>query len=188
MKDNEMMKLRSIKFFSSPRVHSFLFFILDGAWVVWEVFPLYPSCRHLQSEQVEVEGIDMMKVAEHDHLMDHRLEDGGMNMMEEHYHPMNHWVEEEDMDMVEERPSNHRLEVEGIDREDSDMGKDMTVEMEVVEREHEGMVLVRHWTSDGAVRYWWARQEWEELAKSGCSEGHTTFANRNFNCSTWRRV
>jgi hypothetical protein len=32
----------------------------------------------------------MMKVAEHDHLMDHRLEDGGMNMMEEHYHPMNH--------------------------------------------------------------------------------------------------
>jgi hypothetical protein len=26
------------------------------------------------------------------------------------------------VDMVEERPSNHRLEVEGIDREDIDMG------------------------------------------------------------------
>jgi hypothetical protein len=34
--------------------------------------------------------------------------------------------------------------VEGIDREDIDMVEDMTVEVEVVKREHEGVVLVRH--------------------------------------------
>jgi hypothetical protein len=45
-----------------------------------------------------------------------------------------------DMDMVKVRPSNHRLEVEGMDRVDSDIGENMTVEVEVVEREHEGMV------------------------------------------------
>jgi hypothetical protein len=64
-----------------------------------------------------------------------------------------------DMDMVEVRPSNHRLEVEGMDRVDSDIGENMTVEVEVVEREHEGMVLVRHWTGDGAERHQRARQE-----------------------------
>jgi hypothetical protein len=51
-----------------------------------------------------------------------------MNMVKEHYHSMN----------------NQRPELEGIDREDSDMGEDMTVEAEVVEREYEGMVLMRH--------------------------------------------
>jgi hypothetical protein len=39
--------------------------------------------------------------------------------------------------------------VEGIDREDIDMMEDMTVEVEVIEREHESVVLVRHWTGDG---------------------------------------
>jgi hypothetical protein len=53
-----------------------------------------------------------------------------------------------------------------MDREDSVMGEDMTVE--VVEREHEGVILARHWTSDGAERYRRAHQEWEELAKSWC--------------------
>jgi hypothetical protein len=33
-----MIKLRSTNFFSSLWVHSFHFFILVGAWVVWEVF------------------------------------------------------------------------------------------------------------------------------------------------------
>jgi hypothetical protein len=37
------------------------------------------------------------------------------------------------MDMVDERSSNYRSEVEGIDRKDME---DMTVEVEVVEREH----------------------------------------------------
>jgi hypothetical protein len=55
--------------------------------------------------------------------------------------------------MVEECLSNHRPEVEGIDRNDSDIGEDVTVEVEVVEREHESMVLIRHWTSDGAERH-----------------------------------
>jgi hypothetical protein len=43
---------------------------------------------------------------------------------------------------------NHRPEVKDINREDSDMGKDVMVEVEVVEREHEDVVLMRHWTSD----------------------------------------
>jgi hypothetical protein len=37
-----------------------------------------------------------------------------------------------------------------MDREDSGMREDMTVEVEVVEREHEGVVLMRHWIGDGA--------------------------------------
>jgi hypothetical protein len=63
------------------------------------------------------------------------------------------------------------------------MGEDMTVEMEVVEREHKGMVLARHWTGDGVERHWRAHQKWKELVKSGCSEGHTTFVSRDSNCS-----
>jgi streptomycin 6-kinase len=59
-----------------------------------------------------------------------------MDMVEEHYHPMN-----------------HRPEVEGMDMEDRGMGEDMMVEVEVVEREPEGMVLVRHWTGNGAARH-----------------------------------
>jgi hypothetical protein len=50
----------------------------------------------------------------------------------------------EGIDMVEERLSNHRLEVVGMDKGDSDMGEDMTVEVEVVGREHECVVLARH--------------------------------------------
>jgi hypothetical protein len=57
-----------------------------------------------------------------------------MNMMDEYYHPMN-----------------HRPEVEGMDREDSGMREDMVVEMEVVEREPEGVVLVRHWTGEAST-------------------------------------
>jgi hypothetical protein len=45
-----------------------------------------------------------------------------MDTVEEHYHP----------------------EVDGMDRKDSGMGEDMTVEVEMIEREHEGMMLVRH--------------------------------------------
>jgi hypothetical protein len=107
-------------------------------------------------DMIELEGTNMVK--EHNHLMNHRLgggyEYGGgalppdepsarrrgygyggypygggecMNMVEEHYHPMN-----------------HRLEVESIDREDSDMKEDMMVEVDVVERAHEDVVLERH--------------------------------------------
>jgi hypothetical protein len=36
-----------------------------------------------------------------------------------------------------------------MDREDIDMVEDMTVEVEVVEREQEGVVLARHWIGNG---------------------------------------
>jgi hypothetical protein len=62
---------------------------------------------------------------------------GGMDTVDEHYHPMN-----------------HRLEVEGMDREDSGMREDMTVDVKVVEREPDDVMLVRHWTADGAARHW----------------------------------
>jgi hypothetical protein len=98
-------------------------------------------------------------VEEHDHPMNHRLGEENMNMVEEHCHPMNHRPEVENMDMVgiymvevggmdtvdeHYHPMNHRLEVEDMNTEDSGMREDMTVELEVVEREHRGMVLVRH--------------------------------------------
>jgi hypothetical protein len=105
----------------------------------------------------EMEGINM--VEKHDHPSNHRLgEDGtnmagiymvevdGMNMVEER--PLNHQSEDESTDMVGEHLSNHQSEVEGIDREDIDM-----VEVDVVEREHEGVVLARHWIGDGAERH-----------------------------------
>jgi hypothetical protein len=85
--------------------------------------------------------------------MNHRLGEEGMNIVGIHM------VEVEGMDMVEESPSNHWPEVD-------------MVEVEVVEREHEGVVLMRHWIGDGAERHQQARREWEELVKSGCSEGH----------------
>jgi hypothetical protein len=47
------------------------------------------------------------------------------------------------------------------------------VEVEVVEREYDGIVLRRHWIEDGAKRHCRARRE--DLVKSGCSKGHTMF-------------
>jgi hypothetical protein len=112
----------------------------------------------------EVEGMDisegMNMVEKQNHPTNHRLGEEDMNMVEEHYHPMKYRPEVEDMDMVgihmvevggmdtvEEHynPMNHRPEVEGMDREDSGMGEDMMIKVEEVEREHEGVVLVRHW-------------------------------------------
>jgi hypothetical protein len=64
------------------------------------------------------------------------------------------------------------------------MWEDMTVEVEVVEREHEDMVLTRHWTGDGAEMHQQAHPKYEELMKLGCSKGHTTFASWDFNYLT----
>jgi hypothetical protein len=75
-----------------------------------------------------------------------------------------------------------------MDMEDRGMGEDMMVEVEVVEREPEGVVLVRHWTDIGAARHRRACLEWEELAKLGCSKAHTTFASRDSSCSPCCRV
>jgi hypothetical protein len=85
----------------------------------------------------EVEGMDMSEVQV-------------INMVEEQNHPTNHCLGEvRDMNMVEEyyHLMNHRSYVESMDMED------ITVEVEVVEREHEGVVLTRHWTNDGAKRH-----------------------------------
>jgi hypothetical protein len=111
----------------------------------------------------------MNTVEEHDHPTNHQLGEEGMNIVSIHM------MEVEGMDMVEESPSNHRPEVD-------------MVEVEVVEREHEGVVLTRHWIGDGAERHQVAHREWEEPVKSGCSEGHATFASWDSNCSTCRRV
>jgi hypothetical protein len=58
----------------------------------------------------------------------------GMDMVEER-------PEVEGMDTEEEDPSKKRSEVEGMDMED--------MMVEVVEREHKSVVLVRHWIDDG---------------------------------------
>jgi hypothetical protein len=41
------------------------------------------------------------------------------------------------MDMVEEHPSNHRPQDEGMDMENIGIVDDITMEVDVVEREHE---------------------------------------------------
>jgi hypothetical protein len=92
------------------------------------------------------------------------------------------------MDMVDERLSKEHSEVEHMDMKDIDMVEDMTTEMDVVEREHESMVLARHWISDGAKRHQRTHKEWEELAKSECLEIHTTFVRLDSNYSILRRV
>jgi hypothetical protein len=159
--------------------------------------PRHPSCHHLRSEQIEVEGMDM--VEKQDHPMNHRLGEEGMNMVssnmmevdgmdtvEEHFHPMNHRSEVEGLDTVEEHfhPMIHRPELEGMDTVDTGMGADRAAELEVVEIEPECMVLVRHWTGDGVARHHQTRREWEKLVKLGCSKDQPTFATQDFNCSS----
>jgi hypothetical protein len=139
--------------------------------------PHHPSCHQLQSEQVEVKGMDMSEVEginmveEQDHLTNHRLVKEGMNMVG------NNMVEVNGMDTMNEHfhSINQRPEVEGMNTVDTGMGEDRAAELEVVEREPEGVVLVRHWTDDGAARHRQTRQEWEELVKPGCSKGQPTF-------------
>jgi hypothetical protein len=58
--------------------------------------------------------------------------------------------------------------VEGIDTVNNGMWEDRTAELEVVEREFEGVMLARHWTDDEAVRHRRTRREWEELVKLRC--------------------
>jgi hypothetical protein len=94
----------------------------------------------LGSNMVEVD--DMDTVEEHFHPMNHRSEVNGMNTVKDHFHPMN-----------------HRPEVDGIDTVHTGMGEDRVAELEVVERELEGIVLAKHWTNDGAVRQ--RRTHWE---------------------------
>jgi hypothetical protein len=95
-------------------------------------------------------------------------------------------VEVDDMDIVEEHfhPMNYGPEVEGMDMVDTDMGEDRVTELEVVEREPEGVVLARHCTGDGLVRHRRTRQEWEEFVKLGYSKSQPTFTNQDSSCSS----
>jgi hypothetical protein len=167
--------------------------------------PRHLSCHHLRSEQVEVEGMDMPEVEgmnmfeEQDHPMNHRLGEEGMNMVgsnmmevdgmytvEEHFHLLNHRLVVEGMDMVEEHfhLMNHRPNVEGMDMMDTGMGEDRAAELEVIEREPEGMVLARHWIDAGPMRHRRTRREWEELVKQRCSKDQPIFATQNSSCSS----
>jgi hypothetical protein len=67
---------------------------------------------------------------------------------------------------------------------DSGMKEDRTTELEVVEREPEGVILTRHWTGDGAVRHRRTRREWEELTKPGCSKDQFTFVSQDSSYSS----
>jgi hypothetical protein len=155
------------------------------------------NCHHFRTEQVEVEGMDM--VEEQDHPMNHWLREDDMNMvgsnmvevdgidtMEEHFHPMNHRSEVKGMNTVEEHfhPMNYRPEVKGMDMVDTGMGEDRAVELEVVEREPEGAVLARHWIGDRAARHRRTHREWEDLVKLGCSKNQLTFATQDSNYSS----
>jgi hypothetical protein len=145
----------------------------------------------------EVESMNILK--KHDHPSNHQLGEEGMNtvgihivevedmnMMEEW--PSNHQPEDEGMNMVEEHRSKEWSEMDGMNMEDIDMVKDMMMNVEVVEREYEGMVLASHWICDGAERHRWTHRKWKEFTKSECSEGHITFASPNSNYSTLCRV
>jgi hypothetical protein len=71
-----------------------------------------------------------------------------------------------------------------MDTVDTGMGEDRAAELEVVEREPEGAVLVMHWIGDGAARHRRTHREWEDLTKQGCSKDKSTFVTQNFNCSS----
>jgi hypothetical protein len=67
-----------------------------------------------------------------------------------------------------EHLSKQRPEVEGMDMMSMNMVEDTTteVDVEMVEREHESMVLAKDCTDDGAERHRRTHQE-QELAKLG---------------------
>jgi hypothetical protein len=112
--------------------------------------------------------------------MNYRLGEEGMNMVG------NNMVEVNGMDTVNEHfhLMNQRPEVEGMNTVDTSMGEDRAAELEVVEREPEGVVLVRHWTDDGAARHQRTHQEREELVKPGCLKGQPTFVTQDSSCSS----
>jgi hypothetical protein len=111
--------------------------------------------EHPSNQRPEVEHMDMMD-------MD-IVEVEGMDMVEEQ--PSKQQLEVEGMDMMEEHPSKQRSKVEGIDMVRMDMVEDTMVE--VVEREHETVVMAKHLIDDGAERHRQIHQE-RELAKSRC--------------------
>jgi hypothetical protein len=105
------------------------------------------------SNMVEVDGMDT--VEDHFHPMKHRPLVEDIDTVEEHFHLMNHRPEVEGMDTVTEHfhLMKHRPNVEGMDTVDTGMREDRATELEMIEREPEGVVLARHWTNDGATRH-----------------------------------
>jgi hypothetical protein len=89
-----------------------------------------------------------------------------MDTMDKHFHPMN-----------------RRSDVEGMNTVDTDMG-DRAVELDAVEREPEGVALMRHWIGDGAVRHHRNHRERKKLVKPGCSKDQLTFATHAFSYSS----
>jgi hypothetical protein len=63
------------------------------------------------------------------------------------------------MDMTDERPSKYWPDVEGMNMTDIHMMEDTMAEVEVVEREHKSVVLMKHRTDDGAERHQRTHQE-----------------------------
>jgi hypothetical protein len=129
-------------------------------------------------DMLELEGMDM--VEEQNHPTNHRLGGKCMNMVG------SNMVKMDGMDMVEKHfhPMNHRLKVEGMDTVDTGMGEDRAAQLEVVEREPEGVVLTRHWIGDRAARHRRTHREWEEVAKPRCSKNQPTFTTQDSNCTS----
>jgi hypothetical protein len=136
MKDNEIIKLRSTEFSSLLWVHSFLFFILDGAWVVWEVFSPSPELSPPLEWTCWGGGYGYIRGGGYGY-------GGGVWLTDEPLARRRVWIWWRSITTrwtINDR--SWRVLIERI--VDSDMGEDMTVEAEVVEREYEGMVLMRH--------------------------------------------
>jgi hypothetical protein len=92
-----------------------------------------------------VEGMCMVE----EHSSKERLKVEGIDTEEER--PSKERAEMESIDTKEEHPSKERPEVDSTDMEGMNMVEGITVE--VVEREHESMVLKRHWIGDGAENH-----------------------------------
>jgi hypothetical protein len=63
-----------------------------------------------------------------------------MDMIDEHDHPMNDRFRKEGMNML----GSNMVEEKGMDTVDTGIGEDRATELELIEREPEDVVLVRH--------------------------------------------
>jgi hypothetical protein len=70
---------------------------------------------------------------------------------------------------------NHRSKVEGMDTMDIGMREDKAAELEVVEREPEGVMLARHWTGEASSNSSGVRGACE----TGCSKDQPTFISQD---------
>jgi hypothetical protein len=78
-------------------------------------------------------------------------------------------------------PINHRSEVEGMDTVNTGIEEDRAEQLSW--RWLKESPRAWYWRGTGAARHHQTRQEWEELAKSGCSKDQPTFTTQDSNCS-----